>query len=104
MSWSDEVVALNAEMYAVFCDTHAVWRQNGIETDLLIVNEIEADEIKRQDFGITNLEQKIIACPTSYITGMNRKDTIAIEGIDHTVLKIVSDTTGWTEIVVERIR
>lgn len=95
---------LNDAVYSVFCDTNAVWSHGAENTELLITADIEMDEMQRQIYKISSAEQKAIACPASLIAGMQRKDLISFNGLDHIVMRVHVDSSNWATIIVERVR
>jgi hypothetical protein len=102
MAWFD---AANAAVAQVFCDTPAVWVKNGVtDTPLLLAVDIELSQFTIERLQISSAEQKVFGCSGDQIDGMKRKDIIAIDGVSHEVLRTHIDSTGWAEIVVEKVR
>jgi hypothetical protein len=101
MSWFD---GLNDAM-AVFADTPLTWRSGSTEINLTVITDTQYDEIARASMGVTSSEQEIFECKASLIAGMRRKDVVVMKGYEYEVVaNKPPDSSGWSRVVIERIR
>jgi hypothetical protein len=94
-----DVASLNQACAAAFCDKEAIWQSPSgnvpLQVALTIGPAYDGDGFRIAGKTIT------LDCASDAIGAMKRGETIAVEGVNYTVLVPHHDGTGWSNIIVE---